>query len=196
MTHDPDRETTPPEVLAGGSERTPLGERWRGLSRRTRAVTTAVAVAVLALGGTYAFDAVSGGGKGGTTPAASGSASGSDASDRGGDWYRSLWFGLAVHGESTVKDPDSGDWVVRVWQWGTAEEVDGDRVTVRSEDGAQWTWSLDSDTTVHREGSGGLTNGDELYLAGTRSAEGRHSADHVLAGAWDKRAGQDGGGPA
>ncbi len=93
-----------------------------------------------------------------------------------------------MHGESTVRDGDGDDWIVRVWQRGTVQEVDGEQVTVRSEDGAEWTWTVDDDTRVHEKGdSDGLKEGDEVYLAGTRSDGGERTADHVLAGTWEKR---------
>ncbi|MBC2904199.1 DUF5666 domain-containing protein [Streptomyces cupreus] len=187
MTHDPDQET--PEVLAGGPERDRPRGLWQRQSARARTITAATTIAVLALGGTVAYAATSDGGEGSTTPSASAS---SNAPDRPGErHHRGPWMGRgggAVHGEATVQDPDSDEWIVRVWQRGTVEEVDGDQVTVRSEDGAEWTWTVDSDTTVHKEGdSGGLKDGDEVYLAGTRSDDGERTADHVLSGTWEQR---------
>jgi len=64
-------ETTPDmEVMTGpgGPDREP--GRWR--SRRARAVAAAATVAVLALGGTVAYAATSGGSVQGGTPSASG----------------------------------------------------------------------------------------------------------------------------
>ncbi|CCK32454.1 hypothetical protein BN159_8076 [Streptomyces davaonensis JCM 4913] len=190
MTHDPDQEPTaaPGEVLANG----PDGERprapWRRLSSRTRTITAATTIAVLALGGTVAYAAGSDGGEGSTAPSASAS---SDAPDRPGErHHRGPWFGpggAGVHGESTVRDGDDDEWIVRVWQRGTVQEVDGEQVTVRSEDGAEWTWTVEDDTRVHQDGdSDGLKEGDEVYLAGTRSDDGERTADHVLAGTWEK----------
>ncbi|GLW46741.1 hypothetical protein Stsp02_24030 [Streptomyces sp. NBRC 14336] len=190
MTHDPDQEptTAPGEVLAHGpSDDRPRG-LWRQRSARARTVTAATAVAVLALGGTVAYAATSDGSEGSVTPSAS-----SDPSDRPGERHRhGPWFGLrggGVHGEATVKDPENGDeWIVRVWQRGTVEEVDGDQVTVRSEDGTEWTWTVDSDTVVRKRGdSGALKDGDDVYLSGTRSDGGDRTADRVFAGDWEER---------
>jgi hypothetical protein len=111
-----------------------------------------------------------------------------------------MWFGLggdAVHGEATVKDRDTGEWVVRVWQRGTVEKVDGDQVTVKSEDGASWTWTVSSDTRVFGDGTpdtgaDALKKGETAYLAGTRSDDGTRTATHAVSGTWtDKRRDDD-----
>ncbi|MFI6932912.1 hypothetical protein [Streptomyces sp. NPDC050287] len=212
MTHDPDQEHTvgaePPtgqgtewEVLAGpgGAERErPPGGGVRGVwqrrSARARAVTAATAVAVLALGGTVAYATTSSPAAGnGALPAASGTASASPSPGESGDGHsHGPWSGLGVigvHGESTVKDRDSGTWVIRVWQRGTVEKVAGDQVTVKSEDGAAWTWTVGSDVKVFPdEGSGAdaVKKGDTAFLIGTR-AHGTRTAQHVLAGTWEKK---------
>ncbi|NUP20208.1 MAG: hypothetical protein HOZ81_29800 [Streptomyces sp.] len=195
MTDDPDQEATPPEVLVGpggGEQRTPLRDRWQRQPVRVRAVTAAAAAAVLTLGGTaLAYAATSSGPDGGATPSASGSASPSPG-ERGPGHPHGRWFGgEGVHGESTVKDRDTGKWVVRVWQRGTVEKVDGDQVTVKSEDGAAWTWTVPSDATVLRDGdkgagAGDVRKGETVYVSGTRSGDGTRTADHVLAGTWEK----------
>ncbi|MGW5640140.1 hypothetical protein, partial [Streptomyces sp. NPDC003832] len=162
----------------------PRGHRWRGRSARARTVTAATAVAVLALGGTVAYAATSTG----TDPSASASAP-SGTPDRPGERHHpGPWFGPggdAVHGETTVRDGD--EWIVRVWQRGTVRDVDGDRVTVRSEDGTEWAWTVADGTEVHRDGdSDGLKDGDEVVVSGTRSDSGERTADHVLSGTWHK----------
>lgn len=217
MTHDPDQRNTsgsePPErpseatpaaqagadweVIAGPGDRSArvgLRELWQRRSVRARTVAAAATVVVLAVGG-VAYAASSGGpggSAGGAVPAASGSASPSPGGpgDRHGG---GMWFGLggdAVHGEATVKDRDTGKWVVRVWQRGTVEKVAGDQVTVKSEDGASWTWTVPSDTRVFGDGtagsgSGALKKGETAYLVGTRSDDGTRSATHVLSGTWE-----------
>lgn len=196
MTDDPDQEATRPEVLVGPGgpgEPTPLRDRWRRRSVRSRAVTAAAAAAALTLGGAaLAYAATSSGSDGGATPSASASASPSPG-ERGPGHPHGWWLGggEGVHGESTVKDRDTGKWVVRVWQRGTVEKVDGDQVTVKSEDGARWTWTVPSDATVLRDGDKGsgadaLKKGDTLYLAGTRSGDGTRTADRAVAGTWEK----------
>ncbi|MEV0634694.1 hypothetical protein AB0I77_06920 [Streptomyces sp. NPDC050619] len=210
MTHDPDQEHTAGadwEVVTGpgGAEResgqgAALRGLWRRQSFRARAVTAAATVAVLALGGSVAYAATSGnsGNSAGSgaeaVPAAAGSASPSPG-DRGDRHGRGPRFGLGVggvHGEATVRDHDTGDWVVRVWQRGTVEKADGDQVTVKSEDGASWTWTVGSDTKVFGDGtdgtsgSGALKKGEKAYLVGTRSDDGTRTATHVLSGTWEK----------
>jgi hypothetical protein len=194
MTHEPDHEATPPEVLVGPGEHSALRDRRRGRSVRARAVTAAAAVAALTLGGTVvAYAATSSGSSGGATPSASGSASPSpdDSREHHGPGLRFGMAGEAVHGEATVEDRDSGEWVVRVWQRGTVEKVDGDQVTVRSEDGTSWTWTVNADTTVVRDGEKGsgtddLKQGEEIRLGGTRTDDIR-TASHVVAGTWERK---------
>jgi len=216
VTHEPDErrddgdEPVGPgfEVLEGpgGTDRTrtpgtALRDRWRRQSVRARAVTAAATVAVLALGGTVAYAATSPGSDG--APSASGPASPSPDGP-GGRHGHGMWFGAggdAVHGEATVRDPDTGDWVVRVWQRGTVEKADGGRITVKSEDGAQWTWKVTSDTRVFHDGgkdsgAGDLKKGETAFLSGTRSGDSR-TATRVLAGDWknheDRGNGEDRG---
>ncbi|MER5448649.1 hypothetical protein ABT065_23960 [Streptomyces sp. NPDC002764] len=210
MTHDPHEESTAGggpserqgetapqwEVMTGpgGAEAAPepaWDRVWRRRSGRARAVIAATTVAVLALGGTVAYAATSGGPGSGATPSASGSASpspGGPGYGHGGRWFD--FGGMGVHGESTVKDQDTGKWVVRVWQRGTVEKVDGDQVTVKSEDGARWTWTVDSGTTVLHDGTkgtgtGSLKKDDTVFLVGTRSDSGTRTALRVLSGPFD-----------
>ncbi|MFF3205753.1 hypothetical protein [Streptomyces sp. NPDC002962] len=159
--------------------------------------------------GGVAYAAASGD-SGGGSPSASPSASSSEGPG-GRHGHGGPWFGLggdAAHGEATVKDPDTGDWVVRVWQRGTVAKVADDRVTVRSEDGVSWTWTVGADTAVSAEGASGsgadaLKKGDTVHVVGSRSG-GTNTADRVLSGTFDERGpyghgmdghGMDGRGP-
>ncbi|WP_328370085.1 DUF5666 domain-containing protein [Streptomyces sp. NBC_00445] len=221
MTQNPDQEPTVGgpeqhgpdwEVLMGPGgpepERTPPGAalraRWQRRSGRARAVTAAATVVVLALGGTVAYAATASGSGDGATPAAGGTASESSSPDDRRPWRGpGMGFGLggeAAHGEATVKDRDTGDWVVRIWQWGTIENVDGDQVTVKSEDGAEWTWTVDEDTTVWHDGSSDsgadeLKEGESAHLAGTRSDDDTRTAARVISGSWDDKDDDKGWGP-
>jgi hypothetical protein len=188
------------EVLTGpgGAERDRPGidRLWRQRSRRARAVIAAATVGVLALGGTVAYAATSGGSSSEALPAAAGSPSGSPSP--GGPGFRhGGGFGLggaAVHGEATVKDNATGKWVVRIWQRGTVTKVDGDQVTVKSDDGTSWTWTVGSDVTA--QGSGALKKGDTASLTGTRSDSGTRTADRAFTGTFDRKGPGDGrGGP-
>lgn len=184
MTHDPDQ-----GHHAGGAAPSGL---WQRRSVRARAVTAAATVAVLALGGTVAYAATSSGSGDGASPVASGSAAPSPDAPRERPGHGGMGFGFGgggVHGEATVKDPDTGEWVVRIWQRGTIEKVDGDQVTVKSEDGTEWTWTVDSDTTVRHEGdkssgTGDLEKGETAVLAGTQADDDTRTASRVLSGTW------------
>ncbi|MEU2779807.1 hypothetical protein ABZ646_45080 [Streptomyces sp. NPDC007162] len=138
----------------------------------------AFVVGALALGGTAASAAGSG-----TSPAAAGTPAPSpSAPDGHGPGHG--WFGMAVmgvHAESTVKDPDAGRYVVRVWQRGTVETVAGDQVTVKSEDGTSWTWSVGSDVKV-RGNDSSLKKGTTAFLVGTRGNDGKLTASAAFSG--------------
>ncbi|WP_328430942.1 hypothetical protein [Streptomyces sp. NBC_00453] len=188
MTHESDDW----EVMTGpgGTDHEP--GLWRRRSRRSRAVIAAATVVVLALGGTVAYAATSGGSGQGATPSASESASPDAPGGRhgGGPRFGFGVGGMGVHGEATVKDQDTGKWIVRTWQRGTVEKVAGDQVTVKSDDGAAWTWTVNSDTTVFRDGTkgsgtGDLKRGETALLVGTRSDDGTRTATRALSGTWD-----------
>ncbi|MFI6247545.1 hypothetical protein [Streptomyces sp. NPDC051016] len=209
MTHEPEQEnrrdgdgtgpSVPPmpdrppqaapewEVLSGpGADRepgAPLRDRWRRQSTRTRAVTVAFVAGALALGGTVAFAAGSGTSGSPTPPAASGAPSAAPSPDGHGPGHGG-WFGMGgmgVHGEATVKDPDTGKYVVKVWQRGTVEKTDGDQVTVKSDDGTSWTWTVGSDVKV-RGDADSLKKDATVFLVGTRGDDGKLSASAALSG--------------
>ncbi|MEU1299640.1 hypothetical protein [Streptomyces shenzhenensis] len=74
---------------------------------------------------------------------------------------------MGVHGEATVADPGTGRWVVRVRQQAPAQGPTAEQVTVASDDGARWTWTVGPDTTVRRSGSSGsgaLVEGATAFL--------------------------------
>ncbi|MDX3244481.1 hypothetical protein [Streptomyces sp. ME18-1-4] len=197
------------ELLSGPGdeerEHAHLRALWQRRSARGRAVIAATTVAVLALGGTVAYAATNG--SDGGSPSASPSVSSSEGPG-GRHGHGGPWFGMggdAVHGEATVKDPDTGKWVVRVWQRGTVQKVNDDRVTVKSEDGTSWMWTVPSDTSVRSDGAsssgaGSLKKGDTVYVVGSRSGD-TNTADRVLSGAFDdhgpghRRGGFPGHGP-
>ncbi|WP_069771588.1 hypothetical protein [Streptomyces sp. LUP30] len=192
----PEGEPLPGQAIgAEAREGGPAGAPWRRRPSRARALVAATAVAVLALGGTVAYAATSNG-SGGGSPSASPSASSSEGPGgrhgRGGPWSG---LGDAAHGEATVKDRGTGDWVVRVWQRGTVEKADRSRLTVKSEDGVSWTWTLSSDTRVFGDGASGSGSGsgaaapkkgDTVFVVGTRSGD-TNTADRVLSGSFGDR---------
>lgn len=207
MTHERDQEHTPGEEPLDGSGEVltgPGGHGYAGLRGswerrpvRARVVIAAASAGVLAVGGTVAYAAASDGPHG-TSPAAASSPSSSKSPDGKGPW-----FGLrggAVHGEETVKDGRSGTWVVRTWQSGTVVKADGDQVTVKSEDGAEWKWGVGSDTRLLRDGTSGsaagaLKKGDTVRVTGTLSEDGTRTATRVFTGTGDDDGGFPGHGP-
>ncbi|WP_155059589.1 DUF5666 domain-containing protein [Streptomyces blattellae] len=179
----PEPEWTPPGAA--------LRERWYRRSARARALTTAATVVALGLGGTVAYAATSSGSSDSASAAASGSSSdtssdtSSDDDNNDRPWGGpGMWFGggSAAHGEATVEDGD--DWVVQIWQSGTIEELDGNEITVKSEDGAEWTWTVDEDATIYHDGSSSseiddLEEGETAFLSGTRSDDDTRTATRV-----------------
>ncbi|MEU6576824.1 hypothetical protein [Streptomyces sp. NPDC046805] len=188
---------TPPGPGRDHEPGTPLRARWRRQSARVRAVTVAATVVALALGGTVAYAATSRPSGGGTVTAPSAASSASPSPGGPGSHHDHFgWFGpggIGVHGETTVKDRDTGKWVVRIWQRGTVENVDHDHVTLKSEDGARWAWTVGSDTPVGgfdrmpQSGAGALKKGDKAFLIGTRSDDGTRTAAFALVGDFDHR---------
>ncbi|MER6536156.1 hypothetical protein ABT215_20570 [Streptomyces sp900105755] len=174
----------PPDVLSGPRQDrepgAPLRDRWRRQSFRVRAVTVALVAGALALGGTVAFAAGSGGGPA-VSPAVSGASSAPSAPDGRGPGHGCGMGGMGVHGEATVKDPHTGKYVVRIWQRGTVENVDGDQVTVQSDDGTAWTWTVGSNVKV-RGDSDTLKKDAKAFLVGTHGADGRRTASGAFSG--------------
>ncbi|MEV5959998.1 hypothetical protein AB0M11_40755 [Streptomyces sp. NPDC051987] len=176
------------EVLSGpGAGRepgVPLRDLWRRQSFRVRAVTVALVAGALALGGTVAFAAGSAGSGSAASPASSGAPSARpsapDGRGPGHGWF-GMTGGMGVHGEATVKDPATGRYVVRVWQRGTVQKVAGDQVTVKSDDGTSWTWTVGSDVKV-RGGSDALKKDTKAFLVGTRGAGGKLTASGAFSG--------------
>lgn len=73
-----------------------------------------------------------------------------------------------VHGEATVRR--DGGFAKVAWQRGEITAVSGGTVTVRSEDGVVWQWTVDGSTTVRRNGAqsspSALAVRDRVVVAG------------------------------
>ncbi|NKZ07911.1 DUF5666 domain-containing protein [Actinomadura latina] len=80
-----------------------------------------------------------------------------------------------VHGEATVKRKDG--FHLATWQRGKITSVSSTGLTVRSDDGASWTWTANGDTRVRKDGGQAalkdLANGEQVLVAGERSGETR-----------------------
>ncbi|MFC5184205.1 DUF5666 domain-containing protein [Actinomadura harenae] len=82
----------------------------------------------------------------------------------------------ALHGEFTVKD-EKGAYVLRDVQSGKVRAVSATSLTVRSDDGTDWTWTLDSGTRVgHGQKIDTIKTGDTVRVEGARSGDVRTAA--------------------
>ncbi|MFB4299606.1 DUF5666 domain-containing protein [Actinomadura sp. NTSP31] len=80
-----------------------------------------------------------------------------------------------VHGEATVRRKDG--FHLADWQRGTITGISGTTLTVRSADGASWTWTTNSGTRVRKDGAksalSALANGAQVFVLGERSGDTR-----------------------
>ncbi|MDL4816981.1 DUF5666 domain-containing protein [Actinomadura opuntiae] len=80
-----------------------------------------------------------------------------------------------VHGEATVRRKDG--FHLADWQRGKITGISGTALTVRSADGATWTWTTNSDTRVRKDGGkstlSALTTGAQVFVLGERSGDTR-----------------------
>ncbi|MEV5569871.1 DUF5666 domain-containing protein [Spirillospora sp. NPDC052269] len=81
-----------------------------------------------------------------------------------------------LHGEVTVKD-ESGAYVLQDMQSGKVTAASATSLTVRSDDGTDWTWTVKSDTRVGRgEKIDSIKTGATVHVEGTRSGDTRTAA--------------------
>lgn len=80
---------------------------------------------------------------------------------------------LGVHGQATVKNAKTGQYVVREWQRGQVTAVSGADVTVKSADGVSWTWAVAQNSKITRDGKkiseSVLKDGDTVLVVGKQS---------------------------
>lgn len=80
-----------------------------------------------------------------------------------------------VHGEATVRGKDG--FHLADWQRGKITGISGTTLTVRSADGATWTWTTNGDTRVRKDGGkstlSALTSGAQVFVLGERSGDTR-----------------------
>jgi hypothetical protein len=81
-----------------------------------------------------------------------------------------------LYGETVVKD-DDGAIKTFVWQSGQVTAASGSSVTVRSENGTTWTWTLNGDTAVRKNDKDAkpsdIATGDKVRISGERSGNTR-----------------------
>ncbi len=138
--------------------------------RRGALVGSVVLAGLLAAGGATAYAATS------STPAKSAGATttatttATTASAKAGQ--RLLRRG--VHGQVTVKNHKTGQYVTREWQRGQITGVaSGTTFTVKSPDGTSWTWTAASNAKITRDGKtiseSTLKTGDKVLVVGKQS---------------------------
>ncbi|MEZ0093813.1 DUF5666 domain-containing protein [Streptacidiphilus sp. EB129] len=134
------------------------------LRRRGIAVASLVLAGGVAVGGATAYAAS------GTTATPSASPSATAAHQAA---HRHLRTPRGIHGQATVKNGVTGQYVTREWQRGQVTSVSGATLTVKSADGTSWTWTTDSSTKVTRDGKkineSVLANGDTVEVLGKQS---------------------------
>jgi hypothetical protein len=147
------------------------------LHRRGVIVASSLLAGGLAVGGATAYAASSSSG-----PSATSTPSASAAPHKAA--HRHVRVPLGVHGQATVKNGKTGQYVVREWQRGQITAVSGDTVTVKSADGTSWTWTASSSTRVTREGQkiaeSALKSGDSVVVLGTQSGSA-NDANRIFA---------------
>ena len=95
-------------------------------------------------------------------------------------------FGHGLHGEVTVKKSD-GTFSTIVSQRGTVTEITGTKLTVRSEDGYEHSYTLNAQTGIRAAAdrdtalaASDLKSGDEVAVRAVRSGS-EDTAEHVVA---------------
>ncbi|MEU5876089.1 DUF5666 domain-containing protein [Spirillospora sp. NPDC047279] len=140
--------------------------------------TGAAAIGVAGLLGLGLYVAVPAAAKPASSPSPSTSASPKAKERHGGFRARhGMRGGHGVHGTATVRR--DGRFVQVTWQNGQVTARSGTSVTVRSADGASWTWTTDGDTKVRKKGTkaGGakveIANGDQVMVWGRQDGATR-----------------------
>lgn len=143
----------------------------------TRSVGLVAAWTAVGVLGAAALTGVATADEPGTAPAVATSGANTDVAPAGEE-QRARWRVLAgrvLHGEATVKGRE--DYQQVATQLGTLTAVDKQSITVRSEDGVTWTWSLGGDTAVRtgRQGASlsDLKSGVTVRVLGPTDDDGR-----------------------
>ncbi|TDD94165.1 DUF5666 domain-containing protein [Actinomadura rubrisoli] len=110
------------------------------------------------------------------SPSPSQTSPGDDGNWRGkGHAHHGLRGIQGVHGEATVRRKDG--FHLATWQRGQITARSGATLTVRSVDGASWTWTTDTNTRVRKDGAkstvAALANGDQVLVMGERTNQTR-----------------------
>ncbi|MEY9963367.1 uncharacterized protein (UPF0333 family) [Streptacidiphilus sp. MAP12-16] len=132
------------------------------LRRRGTVAGAVVLAGILAAGGATAYAATS------SSPAKSTSTAAAKAKAK---HHRHAPRG--VHGQVTVKNGKTGQYVTREWQRGQVTAVSGTTLTVKSADGTTWTWTADPKLKITRDGKktteSVLASGDTVLVEGNQA---------------------------
>ncbi|MBC9730877.1 hypothetical protein [Streptomyces sp. TRM68367] len=146
------------------------------MPRNRRAMVTGVILAgVLSAGGATAY--ASSTSSPGASPSSAASASSAHAKQhhkKHGKHHRKHHRSLpGVHGQATVKNRKTGQFVVREWQRGSITGVSGATLTVKSADGVSWTWTVENNAPITRDGEKAagsvLKTGDTVLVVGRQA---------------------------
>ena len=148
------------------------------LRRRRTVVAGALLAGALVAGGTaYAATAPSSA----ASPSSTASAHLKKHHKKHGKHHRSL---PGVHGQATVKNRKTGQFRVREWQRGSITGVSGATLTVKSADGVSWTWTVEKNARITRDGKkvaeSALKTGDTVMVVG-RQAGSANDALRIVA---------------
>jgi hypothetical protein len=157
----------------------------KSMLRKQRAMVTGVILAgVLAAGGATAYASSTSSQGAGPSSAASASSAKQHHKKhhkKHGKHHRSL---PGVHGQATVKKRKTGEFVVREWQRGSITGVPGATLTVKSADGVSWTWTVEKNARITRDGKkvaeSALKTGDTVMVVG-RQAGSANDALRIVA---------------
>ncbi|RCG31842.1 hypothetical protein DQ384_09980 [Sphaerisporangium album] len=90
---------------------------------------------------------------------------------------------LGIHGESTVR-ARGGGFAVYTWQRGAVTTASASSLSVKSADGVTWTWTLNADTKVRKNGSkataSALAAGDTVFVLGRPDGDARTAQGVVV----------------
>ncbi|MEU8265627.1 hypothetical protein AB0B89_00555 [Sphaerisporangium sp. NPDC049002] len=89
---------------------------------------------------------------------------------------------VGVHGEATVRA--RGDFATYTWQRGAVTTASATSLTVKSADGVSWTWTVNSDTKIRKNGakstSSAVATGDTVFVLGRPDGDARTAQGVVV----------------
>lgn len=140
------------------------------LGNRRTVVTGVILAAVLAAGGATAYASSTSSPGASRSSASASSAHAKQHHKMHGKHRHSL---PGVHGQATVEKRKTGQFVVREWQRGSITGVSGATLTVKSADGVSWTWTVEKNARITRDGKKAaesvLKTGDTVRVVGRQA---------------------------